>query len=129
MPTGCSAPLFEFARVESRAVVASFDGGRMTSDAGALLLGAADRVVGLTRRLASCFSDARDPSLIEHEVETLVMQRVVGIARLRGPARPRHAAPRSGAGDAGRQALGTAPPGPCAAGRQIDAEPAGTEPR
>jgi hypothetical protein len=80
MPTECSAVLFEFAPVESRAVVASFDGGRITSDAGALLLGAADRVIGLTRRLAGCFSDARDPSLIEHDVETLVMQRVVGIA-------------------------------------------------
>jgi Transposase DDE domain group 1 len=72
--------LFEFARVEGRAVVASFDGGRMTSDAGALLLGAADRVIGLTRRLAGCFTDARNPAFIEHQVETLVMQRVVGIA-------------------------------------------------
>lgn len=80
MPTECSAPMFEFARVESRAVVASFDGGRITSDAGAVLLGAADRVIGLTHRLAACFRDARDRSLIEHGVETLVMQRVVGIA-------------------------------------------------
>ncbi|MBV8401629.1 MAG: transposase, partial [Acetobacteraceae bacterium] len=80
MPTECSPSLFEFARVEGRAVVASFDGGRITSDAGALLLGAADRVVGLTRRLAACFTDARDPALVEHAVETLVMQRVVGIA-------------------------------------------------
>jgi hypothetical protein len=72
--------LFEFARVEGRAVVASFDGGRITSDAGAVLLGAADRVIGLTRRLAGCFTDARNPAFIEHEVETLVMQRVVGIA-------------------------------------------------
>src|SRR5262249_60874862 len=52
----------------------------MTSDAGAVLLGAADRVIGLTRRLAGCFTDARNPAFIEHEVETLVMQRVVGIA-------------------------------------------------
>jgi Transposase DDE domain group 1 len=80
VPTECSPTLFEFARVESRAVVASFDGGRITSDAGALLLGATDRVIGLTRRLAACFTDARNPDLIEHEVETLVMQRVVGIA-------------------------------------------------
>jgi hypothetical protein len=72
--------LFDFARVEGRAVVASFDGGRITSDAGALLLGATDRVIGLTRRLAGCFIDARDPALIEHEVETLIMQRIVGIA-------------------------------------------------
>jgi hypothetical protein len=80
VPTECNPSLFEFARVEGRAVVASFDGGRMTSDAGALLLGAADRVIGLTRRLAGCFTDARNPAFIEHEVETLVMQRVVGIA-------------------------------------------------
>ena len=50
-PTECNPSLFEFAAVEGRAVVASFDGGRMTSDAGALL-GAADLVIGLTRRLA-----------------------------------------------------------------------------
>jgi Transposase DDE domain group 1 len=80
MPTECNPSLFEFARVEGRAVVASFDGGRITSDAGALLLGAADRVIGLTRRLAACFTDHRDPALVEHAVETLVMQRVVGIA-------------------------------------------------
>jgi hypothetical protein len=78
--TECNPSLFEFARVESRAVVASFDGGQITSDAGALLLGQADRVIGLTRRLAACFSDARDPDLVEHEVQTLVMQRVVAIA-------------------------------------------------
>ena len=80
MPTECSPSLFEFARVEGRAVVASFDGGRITSDAGALLLGAAARVIGLTRKLAACFTDMRNPAFIEHEVETLVMQRVAGIA-------------------------------------------------
>jgi hypothetical protein len=80
MPTECNPSLFEFARVEGRAVVAAFDGGRITSDAGAVLLGAADRVIGLTRRLAGCFTDGRNPAFIEHEVETLVMQRVVGIA-------------------------------------------------
>jgi DDE family transposase len=80
VPTECNPDLFEFARVEGRAVVAAFDGGRITSDAGALLLGAADRVVGVTRRLAACFTDARNPAFVEHEVETLVMQRIVGIA-------------------------------------------------
>jgi hypothetical protein len=80
MPTDCSATLFNFAPVEGRAVVASFDGGAITSDAGALLLGATDKVLGLTRRLAACFKDSRNPAFIEHAVETLVMQRVVGIA-------------------------------------------------
>jgi DDE family transposase len=80
MPTECSAERFEFAPVEGRAVVASSNGGAMTSDAGALLLGATDRVLGLTRRLAACFKDSRDPAYTEHTVETLVMQRIVGIA-------------------------------------------------
>jgi hypothetical protein len=52
----------------------------MASDAGALLLGATDRVLGLTRRLAACFKDNRDPAYVEHTVETLVMQRVSAIA-------------------------------------------------
>ena len=80
MPTDCSPTLFNFAPVEGRAVVASFDGGAITSDAGALLLGAADKVLGLTRRLAACFKDSRNQAFTEHAVETLVMQRVVGIA-------------------------------------------------
>jgi hypothetical protein len=80
MQTECSADLFGFAAVERRAVVAAFDGGWVTSDAGALLLGATDRAVALTRRFASCFRDARRQELIEHEVVTLVAQRVFGIA-------------------------------------------------
>ena len=80
MPTECNPELFDFARVEGRSVVASFDGGRITSEAGALLLGSTDRVIGLTRRLAECFTDARNPAFVEHEIRTLVMQRVVGIA-------------------------------------------------
>jgi len=80
MPTECNPNLFEFARVEGRSVVASFDGGHITSDADALLVGATDRVIGLTRRLAACFKDSRDPAYIEHAVETLLMQGIVGIA-------------------------------------------------
>ena len=80
MPTHCSPDLFGFAPVEDRSVVAAFDGGTMTSDAGALLLDATDRAVGLIDRLAACFVDQRDRRLIEHELRTLVGQRVLGIA-------------------------------------------------
>jgi len=80
MQTECSANLFGFAPVERRAVVAGFDGGRMTSDAGALLLGATDRAIGLVERFAACFTDGRAPELIEHEVGTMVGQRIFGIA-------------------------------------------------
>ena len=80
MQTECSADLFGFARVEGRAVVAAFDGGKMTSDAGALLLGATDRAIRLIERFAGCFTDSRAPELVEHTVRTLVGQRVFGIA-------------------------------------------------
>ena len=80
MPTECSPDLFGFAPVEGHAVVASFDGGAVTSDAGALLLGTTDRAIRLVDRFAGCFRDRRRQELIEHEVRTLVGQRVFGIA-------------------------------------------------
>jgi hypothetical protein len=80
MPTECSPELFEFAPVEGRRVVGSFDGGRITSDAGALLLGGADRAIRLTERFAACFTDTRMAELVEHSVSTMVTQRVIGIA-------------------------------------------------
>jgi hypothetical protein len=72
MQTECSADLFGFARVEGRAVVAGFDGDRMTSDAGAMLLGATDRAIGLVERFAGCFQDHRAAELVEHTVASLV---------------------------------------------------------
>ena len=80
MPTECNPTLFELAPVDGRRVVAAFDGGAITSDAGALLLGETDRAIRLTERLAACFIDARVPELVEHEISTMVLQRVVGIA-------------------------------------------------
>src|ERR1700730_12425173 len=80
MPTECIADLFGFTPVEGRRVVAAFDGGRITSDAGAMLLGATARAIDLVGRFAGCFADYRAPELIEHEVRTLVGQRVYGIA-------------------------------------------------
>jgi len=80
MQTECSADLFGFAPVEGRKVVAAFDGGRMTSEAGAMLLGATDRRIGLVERFAGCFTDYRVPDLIEHSVAGLVRQRVFGLA-------------------------------------------------
>jgi hypothetical protein len=80
MQTECSAELLAFAPVGRREVVGSFGGGAITSDAGALLLRATDRAIGLVKRFGKCFIDRRDQELIEHSVETLVGQRVYGIA-------------------------------------------------
>src|SRR5579863_8341202 len=80
MPTECSAERFDFGEVEGRAVEAAFDAGLVTSEAGALLLGATDRAIDLVGRFADCFRDHRRPDLIEHTVGTLIGQRVFGIA-------------------------------------------------
>ena len=80
MPTQCSRDLFGYEVVEGRQVVAAFDGGEVTSDAGALLLGATDRAIGLVGRFAASFVDDRAQGQVEHTVEAMVAQRVFGIA-------------------------------------------------
>ncbi len=60
MHTECTPALFEFEPVERKKVVAGFDGGTITSDAGGLLLGRLDRGLGLIRRMAACFTDRRE---------------------------------------------------------------------
>ena len=64
MRTQCCAQQHEFEAVGRQAVVAAFDGGAVSSDAGALLLAGLDRGVGLIKRFAGCFGDRRDPDLI-----------------------------------------------------------------
>jgi hypothetical protein len=80
MPTDCNPEQLVFGIVQGREVVAAFDAGLVTSDAGALLLGATNRAIDLIDRFAKCFCDRRRPELIEHEVATLVGQRVFAIA-------------------------------------------------
>jgi len=70
----------EFQGLGRRRVEAAFDGGHISSDGGAVLLREADARLGITERLAACFSDHRDEELIEHSVLDLVRQRVYGLA-------------------------------------------------
>jgi hypothetical protein len=81
MPTECiqQAVLFQEAG-DGRHVVARFDGGTLTSDGGALLLRETDQRIGLLSRFAACFTDHRDPARVTHSVETMVRQRVYGLA-------------------------------------------------
>jgi hypothetical protein len=80
MPTDCSAKRFEFEAVERKLITANFDGGTLTSNAGGLLLGQLDRGLGLIQRFAECFTDRRDPRYVEHRLETLLGQRIFGLA-------------------------------------------------
>jgi hypothetical protein len=70
----------DFGTAEGRAVVGAFDGGVISSDAGALLLRTTDGAIGLISRFAGCFSDGREADSIEHTVATLVGQRLFAIA-------------------------------------------------
>jgi hypothetical protein len=80
MQTECSAEQFEFEGFGGRRVVAAFDGGAVTSDAGGLLLRHTDRAVGLIERVAACFQDNREQDQVVHTLPALVGQRIVGIA-------------------------------------------------
>lgn len=80
MQTQCTGNLGEIGRVGQRRIALDFDGGTLSSDAGALLLRDVDRTLRLTDRVARCFEDGRNALLVEHSVRTLVMQRIVGIA-------------------------------------------------
>ena len=80
MPTECSANEINFGRAGGRRVVADFDGGMVSSDAGALLLGETDKAIRLIDRFAACFRDARHPAYVLHDVRTLLAQRVFGLA-------------------------------------------------
>jgi hypothetical protein len=79
--TDCREEQLAFQGLGRRAVVADFSAGRLSSDAGGLLLlrEVAERS-GLLRQVAACFLDHRDPALIEHTVEQLVSQRVLALA-------------------------------------------------
>ncbi len=79
MPTQCNPDLFGFAPVQGREVVAAFDGGTISSDAGALLLGATDRAIRLIERFAACFCDHRPAEDVEHTLPALVGQCVYGL--------------------------------------------------
>lgn len=80
MPTDCNSQTIAFTPLGCRQLLAQFDGGRITSDAGALLL---REVAGRSRlfgRMAAAVPDPRDPAMVEHDQQTMLAQRVLGIA-------------------------------------------------
>src|SRR5919199_1649492 len=80
MPTHRNPTGMVFGRAGGRTILADFDGGLVTSNAGALLLGATDRAIRLIQRFAACFHDARDPAYVRHALDSLLAQRVFGLA-------------------------------------------------
>jgi DDE family transposase len=80
MRTECSEKTYQFQGLGKRLVVGDFNGGKITSDGGGLLLRELEKKRGILQQFAACFTDYRDPDLIEHTVEELVRQRVYGLA-------------------------------------------------
>jgi DDE family transposase len=78
--TECIQSNFDFEACGSRQIVARFDGGRISSDGGALLLRQTDRLLNLLPRLATCFLDGRDPQRVEHSIQEMLSQRIYGLA-------------------------------------------------
>jgi hypothetical protein len=80
MTTECNPAYLDFPMLGRRDVLADFDGGDISSDGGALLLRKIEQLTGIIRQFADCFTDHRDPDLVEHSVEELVAQRVYALA-------------------------------------------------
>jgi len=78
--TECTGKVLRFSSLSRKKILADFDGGRLTSDAGALLLREANRQTGLIDALAGCISDPRDPARTVHAARTMLCQRIFGIA-------------------------------------------------
>jgi Transposase DDE domain group 1 len=80
MTTECNSSYLDFPMLGPRQVLADFDGGDISSDGGALLLRETERLTGIIRQFATCFTDHRNADLIEHSLEHLLAQRVYGLA-------------------------------------------------
>ena len=74
-----SRQLINFGKQNGKEIIANFDGGIITSDAGIIWIAELDKRLGITKKFAQCFRDYRHPSYIEHSVHQLLAQRIYGI--------------------------------------------------
>jgi hypothetical protein len=79
--TECNTDGLDFGRLGRRSVVADFEGGRLTSDAGALLLQQVDQRLGLIEAINDCIPDPRDPRYVIHQQRAMLGQRIIAIAQ------------------------------------------------
>jgi hypothetical protein len=80
MKTECNLSYLDFPMLGSREVLAEFDGGDITSDGGALLLRKTEQLTSIIHQFAQCFTDHRNPDLIEHPLKDLIAQRIYALA-------------------------------------------------
>lgn len=78
--TECNTKAIQFSQVKRRQVTVDFNGGRLTTDAGVLLLREVDRRTGLIDAINDCLPDPRDPRYIVHEQREMLAQRIFSLA-------------------------------------------------
>lgn len=78
--TECNHRIFEYPAIKRRKVQASFKGGEVTSDGGVMLLRQVDRRLGLTNAVSQALDDSRRPASCQHDLRSLLRQRVYGLA-------------------------------------------------
>ncbi|WP_204310930.1 transposase, partial [Stenotrophomonas maltophilia] len=71
---------FSFPAVGRKKITAAFDGGRITSDGGVMLLAAAERRLQLADGLAAAIRDPRDPERVTHAMADILRARIFAIA-------------------------------------------------
>lgn len=79
--TECTPKSYEFGRLDGRQILTDFKGGEMTQDGGLILVSALDQKLGLSTRLADCFTDQRDGRYVQHSLKDLLAQRLYGLVQ------------------------------------------------
>ena len=78
--TECKQETLRFQEISGKRVEAKFDGGMVSTEAGALILREICKKRGIFERLKDCFTDYRNPALTIHSVQALLEQRIYGLA-------------------------------------------------
>jgi hypothetical protein len=68
--------MITFTKQKGKEIIANFDGGLITSDAGIIWIAELDKKLGITEKFANCFQDYRHPSYVDYSVHELLVQRV-----------------------------------------------------
>lgn len=74
-----SSRYLNLGRLKGKEIIANFEGGIITSDAGIVLMAELDKKLRITARFAEGFQDYRNPSYVDYPVHQLLAQRVYGI--------------------------------------------------
>ena len=80
MKTECNTEQLEFHSFGRRKIIGQFDGIKISSDGGGILLREVEKRTGILRRLSQCFTDYRNPEMITHSLESLISQRIMALA-------------------------------------------------